>query len=101
MGEPVVKKTEKTHKPEFYIWLLANYQLHFYNALLQGQFRDSVVTFSNHDLERITTDLSLGITREFATGVRVSLFYRQRSATLKLPDARKPRWGGIIISKSF
>ncbi len=101
MGAPITKETEKTHKPEFYIWFVGNYQLNFYNALLQGQFRDSAVTFSGDELERTTTDLSLGITREFTNDIRISLFYRQRSASLKLPDARKPRWGGIIISKSF
>jgi hypothetical protein len=101
MGVPIVKKTEKTHDPEFYIWFMASYQLRFYSALLQGQFRDSVVTFSDDELERTTTDLSLGITREFGSDIRISLFYRQRSAALKLPDARKPKWGGIIISKSF
>ncbi len=101
VGEPIVKETEKTHDPEFFIWFVANYQLHFYNALLQGQFRNSAVTFSGDELERTTVDLSLGITREFTSDIRISLFYRQRSAVLKLPDARKPRWGGIIISKAF
>lgn len=101
MGGPVVNKTEKTHQPEFYIWLVASYQLRFYNALLQGQFRDSTVTVSDNELERVITDLSLGITREFGKNIRLSLFYRQRSATLKSPDARRPRWGGIIISQSF
>ncbi len=101
MGVPIVKKTEKTHDPEFYIWFVASYQLRFYNALLQGQFRDSVVTFSDDELERTTTDLSLGITREFGSDIRISLFYRQRSAALKLPNARNPKWGGIIISRSF
>ena len=101
MGVPIVNESEKTHEPEFYIWFVGKYQLRFYNALLQGQFRDSVVTFSDDELERTTTELSVGITREFASDIRISLFYRQRSAALKLPGARKPKWGGIIISKSF
>ena len=101
MGVPVVNNTEKTHAPEFYIWLVGSYQLRFYNALMQGQFRDSIVTFENDELERTMTELSMGITREFSNDIRISLFFRQRSAALKQADARETKWGGISISKSF
>ena len=101
MGVPMVSKTEKTHSPEFYVWLIGNYQLHLYNALFQGQFRDSAVTFDDDELERTITELSVGVTREFPNDIRISLFYRQRSAALKLEGARDPKWGGITISQSF
>lgn len=101
MGVPIVSETEKTHDPEFYLWFAGNYQYRFYNALLQGQFRDSIVTFNDDELEKTAVDLTVGITREITNDIRVSLFYRQRSAALKLPDARKPKWGGIVISKSY
>ena len=73
----------------------------FYNAILQGQLRDSIVTFDDNELETAMIELSMGIAREFPNDIRISLFYRQRSAALKLPDAREPKWGGITISKSF
>lgn len=101
MGVPVVSDSEKTHAPEFFLWFGVNYQVRIYNALMQGQFRNSAVTFDDDELERTVKELSMGITREFSEGVRIGLFIRQRSAALELPNARKPKWGGITISKAF
>lgn len=101
MGVPVVSSNATKVKPEFYVWLGGNYQLHVYNAILQGQFRDSEVTFSHDQLERYNAEISMGVVREFADGVRVSLFYRHRSAAVKLAGAPDPTWGGVTVSKSF
>lgn len=101
MGVPVVRSTASTARPEFYVWLGGLYQLHVYNAILQGQFRDSEVTFNNNQLERYNAEISMGIVREFTNGVRVSLFYRHRSAAIKLAGVSDPTWGGITVSKSF
>ncbi|MDT8453446.1 MAG: DUF2219 family protein, partial [Gammaproteobacteria bacterium] len=78
-----------------------NYKLRVYNAILQGQFRDSAVTFSDDDLERFTAEFSTGVVWEFSDGYRLSLFYRHRTPAMKSPSAREPRWGGLTISKSF
>ena len=101
MGVPVVRSTASTARPEFYVWLGGNYQLHVYNAILQGQFRDSEVTFSNDQLERYNAEISMGVVREFTDRIRVSLFYRHRSAAVKLAGAPDPTWGGVTVSKSF
>jgi len=101
MGVPIAKETEKTHDPEFFLWLGSSYHVRLYDAILQGQFRNSAVTFDDNELERTMTELSVGITREFSNNIRISFFYRKRTAILKLPDVRRPKWGGIAISKSF
>lgn len=69
-----------------------------YNALLQGQFRESVHTLTPDEIERIVF--------EFETGVRVG--YRGwgvtwvtgagRSPEHRLEEARSHYWGGIFVS---
>jgi len=101
MGVPIVNESERTHDPEFYIWLGSSVQYRIYNAILQGQFRESAVTFDDDEIEKITAELTIGIARELFDGIRLSLFARKRSAALKQSNVRAPQWGGITISKSY
>jgi len=101
MGVPIVNNSERTHKPEFFIWLGSSVQYRIYNAILQGQFRKSAVTFDDDEIEKFTYEITMGITREFFEGIRISLFRRQRTAALKIPGASAPTWGGITVSKSY
>ena len=101
MGVPVVSETSKTHDPEFYIWVGGNAIYRIYDAILQGQFRESAVTFDDDELERVTYEFTVGISREFFDELRVSLFRRKRTSALRHSDARAHEWGGITISKSY
>ncbi len=44
-----------------------------YNALLQGQFRDSEITFSGAEFNHILGELSVALNRKFGNVVNVSL----------------------------
>lgn len=101
MGVPIVNEIGKTHAPELFIWVGGNVSYRIYNAILQGQFKESAVTFDDDEIERVGYEVSAGIACEFYDGIRVSIFGRKRSAALKQSDARAPQWGGITISKSY
>ena len=88
--------------PEFYLWGGMQLRYHLYNALLEGQFRDSTVTFDRHaDLESLLWEASLGITRTWSSGLGLTVLLRARRP--EVPDAAglDPVWGGVIISSSL
>lgn len=101
MGVPVVNRISRTHDPELFIWVGGNVSYRIYNAILQGQFKESKVTFDDDEIERIGYEVSAGLACEILDGIRIGIFGRKRSAALKQSDARAPQWGGITISKSY
>jgi len=87
---------------EFYLWAGANVHLRLYNALLQGQFRDSAVTYNQDELRPVVAEGWLGVTKELGNGYRFSYLLRGQSEEIKRgPASRSSFWGGIIFSKSF
>ena len=101
LGSPVVATVRDHVGRELYLWAGANLKYSFYNALLQGQFRDSTVTFDRDQLEHVIAEGWIGVTREFSNEFRGSLYVRARSEEYKGPNARNPVWGGIIVSRAF
>ena len=84
---------------EFYLWTGFNLRLRAYNALLQGQFRDSAVTYDRDELQYAIGELWVGVTREFNCGLRLSYFVRGQTSEIKEGSgSRNPVWGGLIIS---
>lgn len=89
-------------KKEFYLWAGANVHLRLYNALLQGQFRNSKVTYSYDELYPVVAEGWLGITKEFNRGLRCSYVIRGQTAEIKRGSAsRNTLWGGFIFSRTF
>ncbi len=87
---------------EFYAWGGINLHLRGYNAFLQGQFKNSEQTFSSSELRPILLDAWLGVTRQFASGWRISYLLRGQSSEVKHGQAdRSVIWGGFIISKGW
>jgi|SRR5882672_4695361 len=85
--------------PERYFWGGMNVRLRAYNAFLQGQFRDSDVTFSPSDLNHLLVEGWLGYTFASASGWRVSYVLRALSPEVRDgPANRTQTWGGIVIS---
>ncbi len=72
-----------------------------YNAILQGQFRDSEVTFSRSELEHVIGEAWIGVTKEFSRGFAGSFFVRGRTEEIKGPNERMPVWAGIILSRAY
>ncbi|MBV1881532.1 MAG: lipid A deacylase LpxR family protein [Pseudomonadales bacterium] len=97
---PSVATTGKAD--EFYVWGGVNFRLRLYNALLQGQFRESVVTYRSDELHPTLVETWLGVTKTFKTGLRLSYLVRAQTAEIKSGLASRPmRWGGFIVSQTF
>jgi len=100
-GLPLAELNEQP-KNEFYFWTGMSIHLRAYNALLQGQFRDSVVTYDRDELNHVVGEIWMGVTTELDSGLRLSYFLRGQTSEIKSgPGSRRPVWGGIIVSRSI
>ena len=88
-------------KPEFYIFASANVKYRFYSSLLQGQFRDSIHTLENDQIEQFLGSISTGVTREFGDNLRLSFFVRGVSPEIKGPNARNLWWASLVINRAW
>ncbi len=90
------------HAAEQYVWAGVNARLRVYNAFLQGQFRDSNVTFDRDELRPIVLEAWLGYTYARANGWRYSYLLRVQSSEVEEgPADRAVAWGGLTISHSY
>lgn len=87
---------------EQYFWAGFSVHLRMYNAFLQGQFRDSAVTFSASELEPFVAEAWLGYTMAVENGWRFSYVLRAMSSEIKAgPGDRSLVWGGLTVSQAF
>jgi len=101
LGSPVVATNKRGDKGELYVWAGTTAKYRFYSALMQGQFRESIVKFSSDEVEKLLARFWLGATWEFADNIRGSLFYRASSKEFKGQNAHNPVWAGLIISRAY
>jgi hypothetical protein len=101
LGTPVAAGNEQTGPRELYVWAGSSVKYRFYSALMQGQFRNSIVKFSSDEVEKLLAQVWLGATWEFADNIRGSFFYRASSKEFKGPNAHYPVWAGLIISRAY
>ena len=100
-GSSLAKTSTKT-KNEFYFWTGLSVHLRAYNVFLQGQFRDSVVTYKSDELNHVVGELWMGVTTELDSGLRMSYFLRGQTSEIKTgPGSRDLVWGGFIISRAL
>jgi hypothetical protein len=86
---------------ELYLWGSLQYRLRLYNALLEGQFRDSAVTFDRDELDSTLAQATLGVTCGFLGGTQASLALRYREPELEGAEGLDPVWGSLIVSRAF
>jgi hypothetical protein len=91
----------KSNIPEFYVWGGLQLSYRFYNVLLQGQFRESEVTFDQDQLESLILSTWLGVTHTFSNGYGVSFVVQAQSNEIDLPGRKNPVWGGLVVSRIF
>ena len=73
-----------------------------YNAFLQGQFRDSEVTYDQDEVNHAIAEAWLGYTWGFGNGYRLSYVLRGHTSELRDGDGdRDVLWGGLVFSRSF
>jgi len=100
LGTPSMRRL-LNERSESYLWAGGGIKYRFYNALLQGQFVDSDVTYQRSELNSRIVELWLGYTQDFSPQWQFSIFLRARNSEIDLPQLRNPVWGGFIISKRY
>ena len=96
---PVVGGSIKPGVRERYVWAGFRLRARAYNVLLQGQFRDSEVTFSSGELEHLMAEAWIGLTYQLSSQARLSYVLRFQTSEIKDgPGSRNPIWGGLILS---
>jgi hypothetical protein len=87
---------------ERYFWTGLSFRYRAYNAFLEGQFRDSAVTWDSDDINHAIVEAWLGYTVAFNNGYSITYSLRGHTSELKHGDAdRSVVWGGILISRTI
>lgn len=102
-GEKTNVTTPATrHLDEFYFIAGANLKARAYNALLQGQFRNSKVEYSSDEIENLIYEGWVGLGCEFSSGLRLSYLFRHQSSELKTGLAdRSFSYAELVASYKF
>lgn len=87
---------------EHYFWSGFTLKARFYNAFLQGQFRDSDFSYSYSGLRPLVAEAWAGYTYAFKRGYRLSYVVRAQSSEIKQGDGdRNVVWGGLIFATTI
>lgn len=90
-----------TASDELYLWGAVRGRLVGYDALLQGQFRDSPVTVNTDELERLVLEGAVGITKSWRS-LQASFAINAKSAEIdRGTAARNHVWGGLYFNFRF
>ena len=87
---------------EHYFWTGIALKARAYNVFLQGQFRDSAVTYDSDELNHAIVEAWVGYTIALRDGY--SFTYSIRGHSSELRDGAGDRnviWGGLLITRSF
>lgn len=86
---------------ELYVWAGVHLRQQFYNAFLEGQFRESEVTFERSEqLDSTLWELNLGATWGAPNGYYITMALRVMDN--ELPDGKdKEAWGSLILGRQF
>ena len=101
IGAPPAKNGTTSGQRETYLYAGATLKYRLYNAILQGQFRDSAVSFDYDEINPVIGEAWAGFLTEFGSGYRFGLFVRGRTGELSKGLGRNPVWGGILISRTL
>lgn len=98
---PVIGDSVRKGIQELYLWGGAKIRTRAYNTFLQGQFRNSELTFDSDELRHVIGEAWIGVTTQVKT-YRISYVVRYQTREIKHgAGARDPIWGGLIFSANF
>ena len=87
---------------QFYLWGGVFARARAYNALLQGQFRNSVVSYSRSELNTLIADAWVGLEYVFAGGIRLGYSWHAQTSEVKHGKGnRNQTWGSVGIAGTF
>jgi hypothetical protein len=99
---PVFGGASRDGPRELYAWAGIKGRARLYNAFLQGQFRDSDLSYDFDDTRPLIGEVWAGVTAELASGYRLSYVLRYQTSELRAgPGDRDLFWGGLSLSRSF
>ncbi len=101
-GEKSSYTTSGDSVREHYFWAGISVKARIYNAFLQGQFRDSDVTYDRSELNPVLVEAWAGYTVAFNNGYRISYVLRGHTSEIQHGAGdRNLLWGGLILAKTF
>ena len=84
-----------------YLFLSVRGRAVAYNALLQGQFRESKVEIASSDVERLLHEATAGYTQQFFDWCKLTVALNYKSKEFRGPEERSHWFGGLYISKNY
>lgn len=99
---PVVGGSVRPDVRELYVWGGLKARARVYDVYMQGQFRDSEVTFRSDQLEHLLGEAWFGVTWQASREYRLS--YVARYQTNEIEDGSGSRsilWAGFLISRDL
>ncbi len=85
-----------TARGELYLWAAYRVRGVLYDALLQGQFRHSDVTFGSSDINRLVHETGVGLTFDYKP-IQLTFSHNYKSSELDGAASRSHHWGGILF----
>ncbi len=89
-------------RPEMYFFVGAGVKARAYNALLQGQFRDSEVRYSASELEPLLVEAWVGFVTQLMEQTQLSYSLNYQTAEIRDGAAeRDALWGAVQLTHTF
>jgi hypothetical protein len=99
---PVIGTSVGEGQREFYIWGGVKARFRVYNAFLEGQFRDSVVTVPASEVERLIGEAWIGATWQVSESYRLSYVLRYQTQEIRSGlGSRDLVWAGLVLSRDL
>ena len=90
-----------TRGEELYVWAAGRLRGVAYDALLQGQFRDSTVTVDYDDMRRLVWEAGVGVTGGWSD-FQFTFSINAKAGDTRLDDAPDEHfWGGLYLIRRF
>ena len=86
------------------LFVFAGFSSHVrgYNAFLQGQWKDSDVSYDRNELNTVIHEAWAGVTVGIDAKTNISYFIRGQTSEIKQGDGdRNPIWGGVVFNYSI
>jgi hypothetical protein len=100
-GEKAVS-TNGGNVDEHYLWAGIAFKARAYNVFLQGQFRDSALTYDSDEINHGIVEAWVGYSVTFVNGFSLTYSIRGHTAELKEgPGNRSVVWGSLQLARNF
>ena len=99
---PVDSRRSSDGRGELYFFTGARIKARAYNVFLQGQFRDSEVTYAYGDIEPVVVQAWVGVVTQIFEQTQLSYTLNYQTAELREGEAaHSSLWGGVQLAHAF